>query len=134
PDIGATAVDPPAVARLKGDPRMAEVIARAAGEASTPHPEELFVRMEGEYVRVRARDVAELIEGVRAELGLTAHARERFRMDVLRRFYEDYGTRLGGLAWRDFGEVERALRAKGFLGRWLDGVWPTVPPDRLIRA
>ncbi len=36
-------------------------------------------------------------------------------MDVLRRFYEDYGARLGGLAWRDFGEVERALRAKGFL-------------------
>jgi hypothetical protein len=34
-------------------------------------------------------------------------------MDVLRRFYEHYGARLGGLAWRDFGEVERALRREG---------------------
>ena len=55
-------------------------------------------------------------------------------MDVLRRFYEDYGARLGGLAWRDFGEIERALNAKGFLGRWLDRVWPAVSPDALVRS
>jgi DNA helicase IV len=90
--------------------------------------------MEGEFIRVREREVAELIEQVRDELGLTAQARERFRMDVLRRFYENYGTRLGGLAWRDFGEVERALRSKGLLARWLDRVWPTVAPDRLVRG
>ncbi len=90
--------------------------------------------MEGEYVRVREREVAELIADVRQDLGLTSHARERFRMDVLRRFYEDYGTRLGGLAWRDFSEVERALRAKGFLGRWLDRVWPAASAERLVRS
>jgi DNA helicase IV len=132
--VEVTAIDPPAVARLKGELRLAAVLASAAEAVSTPNPEELFVRMEGEYIRVREREVAELLQEVRDELGLTAHARERFRMDVLRRFYEDYGTRLGGLAWRDFGEVERALRAKGFLGRWLDRVWPTVAPDRLVRA
>ena len=128
------AFDAPAVGRLKGDARLADVLARAAELASTPQPEELVARMEGEYVRVRERDVAALLEVVRDELGLTAHARERFRMDVLRRFYEDYGSRLGGLAWRDFGEVERALRSKGFLGKWLDRVWPAVPPERLLRS
>jgi DNA helicase IV len=132
--VDVTAVDPPVVARLKGDLRLADVLRRAAEAVSAPSPEELLVRMEGEYVRVREREVAELIEQVRDELGLTAHARERFRMDVLRRFYENYGTRLGGLAWRDFGEVERALRAKGFLSRWLDRVWPTVAPDSLVRG
>jgi DNA helicase IV len=131
--LEVSAIDLPEVARLKGDPRLADVLRRAAERTSEPHPEELVARMEGEYVRVRERDVAALLEAVREELGLTAHARERFRMDVLRRFYEDYGTRLGGLAWRDFGEVERALRAKGFLGRWLDRVWPTVAPERLVR-
>jgi DNA helicase IV len=132
--LSVTAVDPPDVARLKGDPRLADVLHRAAELTSEPHPEELVARMEGEYIHVRERNVAALLEAVREELGLTAHARERFRMDVLRRFYEDYGTRLGGLAWRDFGEVERALRAKGFLGRWLDRVWPTVAPERLVRG
>ena len=132
--LAVTATDPPEVARLKGDARLAEVIARAAAAAATAHPEELVVRLEGEYVGVREREVAALLDDVRVELGLTSHARERFRMDVLRRFYEDYGARLGGLAWRDFAEVERALRAKGFLGRWLDRVWPTVAPETLVRA
>ena len=89
---------PTAVERLKGDLRMADVIGRAAAERSRAHPEELVARMEGEYVRVREREVIELLDRAREELGLTAHARERFRMDVLRRFYEDYGARLGG--WR----------------------------------
>jgi DNA helicase IV len=132
--IAPSVVDAPAVARLKGDARIAAVIGRAAAERSAGRPEELVARMEGEYVRVRERVVAELLDGVRGELGLTAHARERFRMDVLRRFYEDYGARLGGLAWRDFGEVQRALGAKGFLGRWLDRVWPAVSPDGLVRS
>jgi DNA helicase IV len=132
--IEVTAADPPETARLKGDPRLADVIANAAAGRSEAHPEELVARLEGEYVHVRAREVAELLDGARQELGLTRRARERFRMDVLRRFYEDYGTRLGGLAWRDFGEIERALNAKGFLGRWLDRVWPTVSPDALVRS
>ncbi len=132
--IEATAVDAPDVERLKGDVRLAEVLARAAAERAAARPEELVARMEGEYVRVRERQVRELLEHAREELGLTTHARERFRMDVLRRFYEDYGARLGGLAWRDFGEVERSLNAKGFLARWLDRVWPAVAPDALVRA
>jgi DNA helicase IV len=132
--VATAAVDPPEVARLKGDLRLAEVVERAAAARAAPHPEELVARLEGEYVRVREREVRELVEQARDELGLTAAARERFRMDVLRRFYEDYGTRLGGLAWRDFGEIERALHAKGFLNRWLERVWPIVAPDALVRA
>jgi DNA helicase IV len=132
--VSATVVDALPVGRLKGDVRLAEVLARAAESRSTAHPEELVARLEGEYIRVRGREVAELVDRVRDELGLTARARERFRMDVLRRFYEDYGARLGGLAWRDFGEVERALNAKGFLARWLDRVWPATAPDALVRS
>lgn len=133
-EIDVTVADPPEVECLKGDARLAEVLARAAAARSTAHPEELVARMEGEYVRVRERDVAELLAHARRELGLTAHARERFRMDVLRRFYEDYGRWLGGLAWRDFGEIERALDAKRFLARWLDRVWPVVGADALVRS
>ena len=132
--LSASLVDPPDAERLKGDTRMAGVIAGAAGLRSAAQPEELVARMEGEYIRVREREVAEVLERARDELGLTSHARERFRMDVLRRFYEDYGARLGGLAWRDFAEVERALNAKGFLSRWLDRVWPVAAPDALVRT
>ena len=132
--IEATVVDAPEVERLKGDVRLAEVLTRAAAARAAAHPEELVARLEGEYIRVRERDVRQLLGHARDELGLTSHARERFRMDVLRRFYEDYGTRLGGLAWRDFGEVERSLNAKGFFAGWLDRVWPVTGADALVRS
>jgi DNA helicase IV len=121
-------------ARLKGDLRLAEVLARAVDLRSEPRPEELYARLEGEFVKVREREVRELLDAARSDLGVTAAARERFRMDVLRRFYEDYGERLGAYAVRDFGDVERALRSQGFLGRWLDRVWPAPAPDELVRS
>src|SRR5919201_1193534 len=83
---------------------------------------------------VEQREVAELVAKVREELGTTAAARERFRMELLRRFYEEYGRVLGGAAFRNFEEVERALRAKGYLDRVLKAAWPIVSPEKLVRS
>jgi DNA helicase IV len=122
----------PDVARLKGDPRLREVVARAVEIAVVSVPEELYARIDGIFVRVRERDVAELLdEALQAgdPLGL---ARERFRMAVLRRFYERYGELLGPQAFRSFDELERALRKGGFLTRWLDRVLPLPQPEKLV--
>jgi len=89
--------------------------------------------MEGRFVGVEADEVAELVGEARAELGLSAAARERFRMNVLRRFYEDYGVRLGGQAYRNFEEVERALRRDGRLTRFLNRAWPVPKPEVIVR-
>src|SRR5437763_6253395 len=122
----------PEVARLKGDPRMREVVARAVEAAVVPAPVELVTFVDGLYIRVRERDVASLLEAALeagAPLGL---ARERFRMAVLRRFYERYGELLGPRALRSFDELERALRRGGFLTRWLDRVLPLPQPEKLV--
>jgi DNA helicase IV len=122
----------PDVARLKGDPRLREVVARAVEVAVVPAPEELVTLVDGLYIRVRERDVATLLEEALesgAPLGL---ARERFRMAVLRRFYERYGELLGTRALRSFDELERALRRGGFLTRWLDRVLPLPQPTKLV--
>ena len=132
--VGVSRTDPPEVARLKGDVRMAEVVARAAELRQEPAPEDLYARLEGALVTVREREVHELLEAAREELGFSVPARERFRMNVLRRFYEHYGRSLGGAAIRDFSDVERALRFKGFLQRWLDRVWPMPAGDALVRS
>jgi len=132
--VAAERRDPPEVARLKADTRMAEVIAHAVELRLESQPQELVARLEGAYVRVRQREVVELLERAREELGTTAAARERFRMDVLRRFYEDYGRVHGGAAFRNFEEVERALRANGYLDRVLKAAWPVVAPERLVRS
>jgi DNA helicase IV len=132
--IGPSAVDPLDVARLKGDVRLAEVVARAVELRSRAEPAELYARLDGAFVKVREREVRELLEEIRAAYGLTATARERFRMAVLRRFYEDYNRVHADRALRDFGEIEKAVGAGGFLKRWLDAVWPAPKPDDIVRA
>jgi DNA helicase IV len=133
PGVDLTRADPPDVQRLKADTRLGEVVRRAAELASEGEPQELVVRLEGRFVGVEADEVGELLAEARAELGLTAAARERFRMNVLRRFYEDYGVRLGGQAFRNFEEVERALRQNGRLARFLDASWPAPKPEQVVR-
>ena len=125
--------DPLEVQRLKADTRLAEVVRRTAELASEGEPQELVVRLEGRFVGVEVDEAAELLEEARAELGLSEAARERFRMNVLRRFYEDYGVRLGGQAFRSFEEVERALRRDGRLTRFLDASWPAPKPEQVVR-
>ncbi len=123
----------PAVAELKADLRLAEVVQRAAELRLVSEPEELVIRLEGSFISVRLREVRELLSAAR-ETGATTTARERFRMSLLRRFYEEYGRVLGGSAIRNFDEVEQALRAKGYLDRILKAAWPLVSPDRLVHS
>jgi DNA helicase IV len=125
--------DPPDVADLKADTRLAEVVRRAVELQLVSEPDELVARLEGSFVWVKAREVGDVVEHARAELGTGAAGRERFRMNLLRRFYEEYGRIHGAGAIRSFDEVERALRAKGYLDRVLKAAWPSVEPDRLVR-
>ncbi|HZQ15953.1 MAG TPA: UvrD-helicase domain-containing protein [Gaiellaceae bacterium] len=124
----------PDAARLKADTRLAGVVQRAAELRLVSQPHELAVRLEGSFVWIDEREIAELVALTREEHGLTALARERFRMSLLRRFYEEYGRVLGVNAIRSFEEVERALRARGYLDRVLKAAWPVVSPERLVRT
>jgi DNA helicase IV len=133
PGVELTLTDRPEVESLKADARMAEVVRRAVELRSQGRPQELVMRMEGMFVGVRGRAVTELLETTRDEHGLSATARERFRMAVLRRFYADYGETLGGLAMRAFDEVERALRKDGVLNRFLETTWPAPKPEQVVR-
>jgi hypothetical protein len=128
-----TLADSPDVERLKADPRLAELVGRAVELRARGHSEELVVRLEGRFVGVEEDEVELILRSVRSEHGLSAAARARFRMDVLRRFYADYGDQLGGLALRSFEEIERALRKDGRLTRFLDRVWPAPRPEQLVR-
>jgi DNA helicase IV len=125
--------DPPEVAALKADTRLAEVVRRAVELQLVSQPEELVLRLEGSFVWVTEGEVQALVERARDEVGAGSAARERFRMSLLRRFYEEYGRIHGAGAVRSFDEVERALRSKGYLVRVLKAAWPSVAPERLVR-
>ena len=120
------------VALLKADTRLREVIARAVELSVKPAPEELVLYADGVFISVRERDVRALLEEA-LDSGLALqHARERFRMSLLRRFYERYGELLGPQALRSFEDLERALRRNGFLTRYLDRVLPLPRADKLV--
>jgi len=125
--------DPARVAELKADLRLVEVIRRAAELRLASEPEELVLRLDGSFVSVREREVRALLAQAREE-GTTLNDRERFRMSLLRRFYEEYGRILGAGALRNFDEVEQAVRAKGYLDRVLKAAWPIVSPEKLVRS
>jgi DNA helicase IV len=120
------------VARLKADPRLAEVVQRAIELSVHPAPEELVLYVDGLFVSVREREVAELLAEAIAPGVPLIIARDRFRMAVLRRFYERYGELLGPQAFRSFDEVERDLRKNGFLTKYLDRVLALPKPDKLV--
>jgi DNA helicase IV len=122
----------PDVARLKADTRLRDVVHRAVERAVRPAPEELVLYADGAFVSVKEREVASLLEAALSAGVALGQARERFRMAVLRRFYERYGELLGPMALRSFDEVERALRRRGFLVRWLDRVLPQPRPEKLV--
>src|SRR4051795_998125 len=72
------------VARLKADVRIAEAVTRAVEQSVTLGPEELVLYVDGEFVRVREREIAEYLEESLAADVPLAVARDRFRMAVLR--------------------------------------------------
>ena len=55
-----------------------------------------MLRLEGSFVWVRSARCASSSRRHATSSALTAAARERFRMSLLRRFYEEYGRVLGG--------------------------------------
>ena len=122
----------PDVARLKADTRLGDVVRRAVEFAVKPAPEELVLFADGNYVRVREREVVELLDEALASGLALGPARERFRMAVLRRFYERYGELLGPMAFRSFEDLERALRRNGFLTKYLERVLPLPRADKLV--
>ncbi len=126
--IGAT--DPPSVARLKGDPRMAEVIARALAMRRSPA---------GDPVRLGARHLSVSLgpEEIDAQVALVARAEPPSKTGraALR-------SRLIGLArqrLRDEGRIGadeewfgRELSASGRFRALLDHLWPSISPKQLV--
>src|SRR5690242_13171078 len=68
--------DAPPAAELKADRRLVDVIRRAGELRLRSQPEEVAIRLEGSFVWVREREVRELLEQARADLGTSAAARE----------------------------------------------------------
>jgi DNA helicase IV len=122
-----------AVARLKGDARLGDVVAAAVRALPRRPTELLAVRLEGVELRLPPEQVATLVEEAQAETPSHALGRERLRAKLSRAFYERYTSRLGNAAYSSFEDLEATLRRGGFMNRTLDALWPRPKPEQLVR-
>ena len=82
--------DPPAVARLKGEARMATVVARAVRTRQRPLRRDVAVPFGAAVLRLRAEDTAAIVATARRRPG-THNSRRRFvEQMVVRRLAEEY--------------------------------------------
>src|SRR5207247_1977938 len=90
PQLRARASEPPTVAALKGDARMARVIARALRDRERPLRDDLVVVLDGHVLRLRRADSARIVERVRRRRGTHNERRPavtRMGLDQLRDQY-----------------------------------------------
>jgi DNA helicase IV len=125
----ATGTDEEAAARLKHDPRMAEVLrralyARVTPDAATP----LTIREDSGRRRLDADDLREIVTGVRAEELPYDTGRERVRARMVRTLQAQAEHRSGPRPAGWTRQVERAVRPH------LDAVWPRVRPEEILTA
>ncbi|TCB92835.1 AAA family ATPase [Micromonospora zingiberis] len=129
--VAVRAVDPPAVAVIKHDARMAEVLRRAI-EAYVGEPTEPIVVSDGSFRwRIGLEPLHRLVHETRAEQLPYALGRERVRARVvglLQRQAEARRAESPSEAWlRRMGRVQP-------VAAFLDTVWPALTPDGLVHA
>ncbi len=124
--------DPVEVAAVKGDARMAEVIARGAADAIRLPAAGVTLRFRTRQLTIGADEVRDLVDDARRRAAPFATQRERFRQSLVRHAYDRY---TGGLAI----ELDEHDFGTGVLGdsesrRAIDGCWRSVRPVALVRS
>ncbi|HEX6311322.1 MAG TPA: UvrD-helicase domain-containing protein, partial [Acidimicrobiia bacterium] len=101
PRISVRAVDDDSVAAVKGDARMAKVIAGALSDRERPLPRDLVVTLDGHRLRLRTRDSARIVERARRRRGthnerrpyvtraVVDHLRDQYRRSIVRAYRHD---------------------------------------------
>ena len=127
PDVTYGARDSWRAARVKGDLRMAKVVAKAASDRERPLKDELRLPFRSGYIRVSPDTTAEIVRG----------ARRRYRRhNAARRWVENELLSALAASWREPGvstaEVRDAVRTHGDYRTALERMWPVLTPAELL--
>jgi DNA helicase IV len=133
PAVTVSATDAPEAARVKGDARMAQVVARAVAqrERGLPHPATVFVGTHRLTLTPAAsRRIAE-----QARKGRGGHNERRARVeravlrDLARQWKRQVGSQATDEEWRHHA---RRLRRDPVLVAALERMWPVLTPEALL--
>jgi DNA helicase IV len=125
------ASEPAAVAALKGDPRMAAVLAAAAESALQATPGPVSMRTRWGAVRFTPQRMDELLEAARASGGTARDRRSRFRRAVTTAVVRELSDRRTNAL--DESAAAQDLAADRSLQVSLERMWPTQSAPALVR-
>ena len=132
PGIDATGSEDPAAAAVKGDLRMAQVVARAVRDRERLLPGPVQLDVEGQRITLRPVDVRAAHERARR----SGRPHNAARVVFVKHLLNVLAGQLAGS--RDLDPEDRAsrigdLRASRDVRRELNGLWPPLSPERLLR-
>jgi DNA helicase IV len=135
PEIRVRASESPALARLKGDARMATVVGKAVRTRERGLRTDLMVPYGTTTLRLAASESEQFVALARRRPG-THNARRGFvERQVLQRLAEQYDQvrrRGRSLGATDPAELRRQLRRNPLVTEALDRMWPRLSPHELI--
>src|ERR1700722_10097658 len=141
PEIRVSGVDDAATAKLKGDVRMVDVLARAVRTRQRPLRRDVEVPFGAGVLRLRVGQTQEIVALARRRPG-THNARRRFvESQVVRALAEDYRQRLtrgsqtleeGGPSAEEQADLARRLGKAPEVAEALDRMWPRLSPHELL--
>lgn len=132
PDAPTRAVDPPAVARIKGDERMAEVLRSALLLKRRPLTDDVEARHQRLRVVVRGDKANELAEVVASRRIPYSAGRTTMRDLLARAVYERYAE-MADTVGIEYAAVSRSLGTDPGFRKALDQLWPSVSAPALVR-
>ena len=127
PDVTFGVRDPLLTARVKGDLRMAKMVAKAASDRERPLKDELRLPFRSGYVRVSAQTTADIVRA----------AKRRFRRhNSARKWVETELLHDLAMSWREPGvsvnEMRDAMRPLADYRIALERMWPVLTPAELL--
>ncbi|WP_261569461.1 HelD family protein [Frankia gtarii] len=134
PGVDATGTEPVEVATLKGDPRMAEVVAGAVRDRQRLPHQELVINYDDHVLRLGQDTVARARTRARRSRRPHNSARRVFLRELLAELTTQVVRQIpGGLLDADErGQITRDLWAEKEIRTVLDGLWPLLTPQQLI--
>ncbi|HEV7654484.1 MAG TPA: AAA family ATPase [Mycobacteriales bacterium] len=132
PGVDATGSEGPAVAAVKGDLRMVTVLSRAVRDRQQAISEPVSLTVDGSRIMLRPHDVRAALDRARR----SGKPHNQARVIFVKQLLGQLAGQLGGS--RDLDQEERAariadLRESRDVRRELNGCWPPISPERLLR-
>ena len=131
PEVAPTGTEPVEVARLKGDERMAAVVAKAVRDRERPLRRSVEVPFGRRVLRVGGRETAEIVSIARRRSGPHNVRRRLVERLFFERLHEQW-ERADGADGLSVDDLRRGLRREPRVVEALERMWPVLTPMQLL--